>query len=63
MAVTIHTSLGDVKYEIFCDSAPRTSFNFLALAASGHYNGTTFHRNMRGFMIQGGDPTGTLVRV
>mmetsp|Transcript_7193 Transcript_7193/g.11941 ORF Transcript_7193/g.11941 Transcript_7193/m.11941 type:complete len:183 (-) Transcript_7193:617-1165(-) len=59
MAVTIHTSLGDLKYEIFCDTAPRTSFNFLALSASGYYNGTTFHRNMRGFMMQGGDPTGT----
>jgi len=59
MAVTLHTSLGDIKFEIFCDTAPRTSFNFLALCASGTYNGTTFHRNMKGFMIQGGDPTGT----
>lgn len=63
MAVTLHTSLGDLKFEIFCDTAPRTSFNFLALAASGYYNGTTFHRNIRGFMIQGGDPTGMVVRV
>jgi peptidyl-prolyl cis-trans isomerase-like 3 len=38
---------------------PRASFNFLALAASGAYNNTVFHRNMKGFMIQGGDPTGT----
>lgn len=59
MSVTLHTSLGNIKCELFCDTAPRTSFNFLALAASGYYNGTTFHRNMRGFMIQGGDPTGT----
>mmetsp|Transcript_21937 Transcript_21937/g.32052 ORF Transcript_21937/g.32052 Transcript_21937/m.32052 type:complete len:183 (-) Transcript_21937:163-711(-) len=59
MAVTLHTSLGDLKLEIFCDTVPRTSFNFLALAASGEYDGTIFHRNMRGFMIQGGDPTGT----
>jgi len=58
MAVTLHTSIGDLKLEVFCDTAPRTSFNFLALCASGYYNGLIFHRNMRGFMIQGGDPTG-----
>jgi peptidyl-prolyl cis-trans isomerase-like 3 len=63
MAVTLHTSSGDLKFEILCDTAPRTSFNFLALAASGYYNGTTFHRNIRGFMIQGGDPTGMVVCV
>jgi peptidyl-prolyl cis-trans isomerase-like 3 len=59
MAVTLHTSLGDIKFEVFCDTAPRTAFNFLALCASGAYDGTNFHRNMPGFMIQGGDPTGT----
>lgn len=55
MSVTIHTTAGDLKCEIFCDTCPRTSFNFLAMAASGQYNGTIFHRNIRGFMIQGGD--------
>jgi peptidyl-prolyl cis-trans isomerase-like 3 len=55
MSVTIHTSIGDLKMEIFCDTAPRTSFNFLALAASGAYDNTSFHRNIRGFMIQAGD--------
>lgn len=59
MSVTLHTSLGDVKIEIFCDTVPRTAFNFLALAASGYYDGTIFHRNISGFMVQGGDPTGT----
>lgn len=59
MSVTLHTSLGDVKIEIFCDTVPRTAFNFLALAASGYYDGTLFHRNVKGFMVQGGDPTGT----
>ena len=59
MAVTLHTTLGDLKLEIYCDTAPRTSFNFLALCASDYYAGTLFHRNMRGFMVQGGDPTGT----
>ena len=58
MSVTLHTTLGDIKIEIFCDTAPKTSFNFLALAASGYYNNTKFHRNIRGFMVQGGDPTG-----
>ena len=59
MSVTLHTNLGDIKIEVFCDTAQRTAFNFLALCASGYYNGTSFHRNMKGFMIQGGDPTGT----
>jgi peptidyl-prolyl cis-trans isomerase-like 3 len=59
MSVTLQTSLGDVKIEIACDLVPRAAFNFLALAASGAYENTTFHRNIKGFMIQGGDPTGT----
>ena len=59
MAVTLHTSHGEMKVEIFCDAVPRTCFNFLALASSGYYDGTPFHRNVRGFMLQGGDPTGT----
>ena len=59
MSVTLHTNIGDIKIEVFCDTAQRTSFNFLALCASGYYNGTTFHRNIKGFAIQGGDPTGT----
>ena len=59
MSVTLHSSLGDIKIEVFCDTAQRTAFNFLALCASGYYDGTSFHRNMKGFMVQGGDPTGT----
>lgn len=55
MSVTLHTTIGDLKLEIFCDSAPRTAFNFLALCASGSYDDTIFHRNIPGFMIQGGD--------
>jgi peptidyl-prolyl cis-trans isomerase-like 3 len=55
MSVTLHTTIGDVKLEIFCDTAPRTAFNFLALCASGAYDGTKFHRNIKGFMMQGGD--------
>jgi len=38
---------------------PKLAENFLALAASNYYNGTLFHRNIKGFMVQGGDPTGT----
>ena len=60
-AVTLHTSLGDLKAEIFCEEVPRTAENFLALCASGYYDGTLFHRNIRGFMIQGGDPTGPVL--
>ena len=96
MAVTLHTSLGDLKLELFCEQAPHTckvtallysSYsslptsvllsctllltsdvdssacllpqNFLALCAMGVYDGTLFHRNMKGFIVQGGDPTGT----
>jgi peptidyl-prolyl cis-trans isomerase-like 3 len=59
MSVTLHTSLGDVKIEIFCEFVPKTAKNFLALCASNYYDDTIFHRNIRGFMIQGGDPTGT----
>lgn len=59
MSVTLKTSLGDIKVELYCDLAPKASENFLGLCASGSYDGTVFHRNMKGFMIQGGDPTGT----
>ncbi|CAL5340174.1 unnamed protein product [Camellia sinensis] len=59
MSVTIHTNLGDIKCEIACDEVPKAAENFLALCASGYYDGTIFHRNIKGFMIQGGDPTGT----
>jgi len=60
MSVTFHTSLGDLKFEINCDTAPKTSFNFLALCASNYYDNSIFHRNIRGFMLQGGgiDATG-----
>lgn len=59
MSVTLHTNLGDIKCEISCDEVPKAAENFLALCASGYYDGTIFHRNIKGFMIQGGDPTGT----
>jgi peptidyl-prolyl cis-trans isomerase-like 3 len=58
-AVTLHTNHGDLKLELYCEEAPKTSENFLALCASSYYDDTTFHRHIPGFMIQGGDPTGT----
>jgi peptidyl-prolyl cis-trans isomerase-like protein 2 len=57
--VRLHTTLGDLNLELHCDLAPKTCENFLALAASGYYDGVPFHRSIRNFMIQGGDPTGT----
>ena len=59
MSVTLHTSLGDIKIELACAEVPRLTTNFLQLAASGTYDGTKFLRNIRGFLVQGGDPTGT----
>lgn len=59
MAVTLHTDLGDLKLELFCDKCPRTCENFLALCASNYYNGCVFHRNIKGFIVQTGDPSGT----
>ena len=47
-SVTLHTSLGDLKLEVFCEEVPRTAENFLALCGSGYYNETVFHRNIRG---------------
>jgi cyclophilin family peptidyl-prolyl cis-trans isomerase len=56
--VTLTTSEGTIQAEIFEDKVPRTAGNFLELARKGFYNGTTFHRVIPGFMIQGGDPSG-----
>lgn len=55
----ISTSLGDLNIELLPEYAPRAVWNFVKLAQKGYYNHTIFHRNIRGFMIQGGDPTGT----
>jgi len=59
MSVTLHTDVGDMKIELQCELCPKTCENFLALCASGYYDGNIFHRNMKGFMVQTGDPTGT----
>ena len=55
-AAIIQTSEGDMVVQFWPDAAPKTIENFKKLARSGFYNGTTFHRIMKGFMIQGGDP-------
>ncbi|XP_033110115.1 peptidyl-prolyl cis-trans isomerase-like 3 isoform X2 [Anneissia japonica] len=59
MSLTIHSDLGDIKIELFCEQVPKACENFLALSASGFYNGCIFHRNIKGFMVQTGDPGGT----
>jgi peptidyl-prolyl cis-trans isomerase-like 3 len=73
MSVTLHTTLGDIKIEVFCESVPKTAEvksnvlvkqtranislkNFLALCASGYYDGSLFHRLIPQFMIQTGAP-------
>ena len=56
---TIKTNHGDMKVKLFKDIAPKTVENFVGLANKGYYDGVTFHRVIKDFMIQGGDPTGT----
>ena len=52
--VTMETSLGTIKLELYPDKAPDTVANFVEYAKAGHYDGLVFHRVIRGFMIQGG---------
>jgi len=56
--VSIETSEGKIKVELLDKDAPKTAENFRKLAESGFYNGLIFHRTIKGFMIQGGDPKG-----
>ena len=56
---TIHTTHGAIEVELFEDDSPKTVQNFVKLAGDGFYDGVIFHRVIKGFMIQGGDPTGT----
>jgi len=53
------TSFGPLNFELHCDMVPKTCENFINLAKKGYYNDTKFHRSIKHFMIQGGDPTGT----
>ncbi|MFN7210835.1 MAG: peptidylprolyl isomerase, partial [Aggregatilineales bacterium] len=54
-----HTAKGKITVNLFADKAPITVNNFVFLAREGFYDGTTFHRVIKDFMAQGGDPTGT----
>lgn len=57
--VTVETTSGPLEITLKADVAPKAVENFLKLAESGYYDGIIFHRVIKGFMIQGGDPTGT----
>lgn len=55
--VRLNTNLGPLNLELFCDQVPKTCENFLKHCVNGYYNSTKFHRSIRNFMVQGGDPT------
>ncbi|MBQ9859759.1 MAG: peptidylprolyl isomerase [Clostridia bacterium] len=55
----MHTSMGDISIRLFPDHAPKAVENFTTHAKNGYYNGIVFHRVIKDFMIQGGDPTAT----
>ncbi len=57
--VLLQTTSGELTLELFPKAAPKAVENFLRLVEMGYYNGIGFHRIIKGFMIQGGDPTGT----
>lgn len=57
--VVMKTSQGEIELELYPEHAPKTVNNFVFLAREGFYDGITFHRVIDGFVVQGGDPTGT----
>lgn len=57
--IRLTTNKGDIVFKLYNDTAPNTVSNFVYLASGGYYDGLIFHRVINGFMIQGGDPTGT----
>ena len=57
--IVLETTQGNIEIELMPETAPKACENFTALAEKGYYNGIIFHRVIKGFMIQGGDPTGT----
>ena len=57
--VVLETNQGEIELQLFPDAAPKACENFIGLIKKGYYNGIIFHRVIKGFMIQGGDPTGT----
>lgn len=59
LIATVQTNMGTFEIELFARDVPRTAKNFAGLALKGYYDGIVFHRVIKDFMIQGGDPTGT----
>jgi peptidylprolyl isomerase len=57
--IVLETNQGNIQIQLFTDSAPKTCENFVGLVKKGYYDGLIFHRVIKNFMIQGGDPTGT----
>ncbi|WFC99124.1 peptidylprolyl isomerase [Malassezia yamatoensis] len=57
-SATLHTTVGDIYLELFPDKAPKTVENFVGLAKKGYYDGVIFHRVIKKFMLQTGDPLG-----
>ncbi|QKF65394.1 peptidyl-prolyl cis-trans isomerase B [Campylobacter corcagiensis] len=57
--VVLKTNQGDIKLKIYDDAAPKAALNFKTHAKNGYYDGVIFHRVIKGFMMQGGDPTGS----
>lgn len=57
--IVLETTMGDITLELYEKKIPLATENFTKLTEKGYYNGTIFHRVIKGFMIQGGDPTGT----
>jgi len=57
--VVLETTQGNIELKLFSEIAPKTCENFIGLVKKSYYNGITFHRVIKKFMIQGGDPTGT----
>lgn len=55
----MHTNMGDIKIKLFPERTPKTAENFITHAKNGYYDGLKFHRVIKDFMIQGGDPLGT----
>lgn len=59
IVAVMHTTMGDISIRLFKDKVERTVMNFVELSKKGYYDGLIFHRIIKDFMIQGGDPTGT----
>ena len=59
LVAIMHTTMGDISIRLFPEFTPKTVENFTTHAKNGYYDGIVFHRVIKDFMIQGGDPTGT----